>query len=110
MLDYLMITKPSVATSNRFGQGPNWKIRVARECLELLGLPNTLLKHGIQREIYGIPLAKNFSEFLRGDTSKLIYYEMPFNKITTYWYERWFVEDQSGNQNIRSIKERTFHK
>ena len=92
MLDYLMITKPNVASSNRFGQGPNWKIRTARECLGLLGLPNSLLKHGIQREIYGIPLAKNFSEFLRGDTSKLIYYEMPFNKITTYWYERWFVE------------------
>lgn len=91
MLDYLRLTKPNVVSTNRFGQGPNWKIRTARICLEELDLPTDLLRHGIQREIYGIPLAENFSEFLRGDTNNLICYKMPFNKITTYWYERWLV-------------------
>ena len=91
MLQFLRMTSPGVVSANRFGQGPNWKIRASRVCLEQLGLPTDLLRHGVQREIYGIPLAKNFSEFLCGGTDNLIYHKLPFDKAASYWHERWLA-------------------
>lgn len=89
MCNYVELTDPIRAHANRFGQGPNWKIRTARLCLTKLGLSGDLLKHGIKREIYGIPLAYNFKEYLKGETNKLDEIYMPFNKVTDYWKERW---------------------
>lgn len=54
------------ASGHRYGMGPNWRIRVMREALSQVGLPETLLRHGIAREIYIAPLAQNWREYLRG--------------------------------------------
>ena len=43
------------ANGHQFGDGPNWRIRVARIGLQSLGLnPDEVLKHGIRREVYAI--------------------------------------------------------
>jgi hypothetical protein len=55
-----------------FGDGPNWRIRVVREALDQVGLDSELLHHGIQREVFGVPLVDNFRDYLCGridDTS-----------------------------------------
>lgn len=52
--------------SNRFGQGPNWRIRVIRAALERLDLPRELLHHGINREVYVLPLVENLEDYLLG--------------------------------------------
>lgn len=54
------------ASGHRFGQGPNWRLRVVREAVKDVGLDQNLLRHGINREIYGIPLVQNWRECLRG--------------------------------------------
>jgi hypothetical protein len=46
--------------SNEYGQGPNWKMRTIRSALEELGLNGDLLKHGLRREVFLAPLAKNW--------------------------------------------------
>jgi hypothetical protein len=92
MREYLELFDPVKATAYGFGQGPNWKIRTARLCLKQIGLSEELLKHGIKREIYGIPLAYNFKEFLRGETNKLNQIDIPFNEVNDYWKTRWFIE------------------
>ena len=53
------------ADGHQFGDGPNWRIRVARIGLQSLGLnPNGVLRHGIRREVYAMPIATNACAFL----------------------------------------------
>lgn len=89
MRKYLNATAESNKGGNRFGDGPNWKIRTARYALNHLGLPEDLMKHGIKREVYGIPLGRNFGEFLRGETPELDSFDIPFDEIAGFWKERW---------------------
>jgi hypothetical protein len=90
MREYLESINHPIVKSNRFGQGPNWKIRFIRTALEEVGLPADLLNHGIKRELYFAPLASNYSEYLNGIESEPIYYNFDFKSITDYFKERWF--------------------
>jgi hypothetical protein len=54
------------ASGYKFGQGPNWRLRVAREAVKRVGLDPQLLRHGISREVYAAPLASNWREYLCG--------------------------------------------
>ena len=54
------------ASGHGFGEGPNWRLRVAREAVRNIGLDPHLLRHGISREVYGIPLVSNWREGLCG--------------------------------------------
>lgn len=89
MCHYLDLVSPGTTSKNRFGNGPNWKMRTARICLQKLGLSPDLLKHGIKREVYAIPLARNYAEFLRGDSKKLDQIDIPFDDVVEFWKERW---------------------
>ena len=64
---YLEAIGHPYASGHRFGMGPNWKLRVVRAALEGIGIDgNSILKHGIEREVYAIPLAGNWQEVLLG--------------------------------------------
>jgi hypothetical protein len=53
-----------------FGEGVNPKLRLVREGLACVGLdPDHLLQHQCRRIIYGIPLARNAREYLRGEAT-----------------------------------------
>jgi len=91
MIDYVSLSNPKLVHSNRFGQGPNWKFRISRMCLESLGLGKILQQHGIAREIYAIPLASNFREFLLDETKTPHYYNRPFDPMVSFFRERWMV-------------------
>ncbi len=54
------------ASGHRFGDGPNWRMRVERVALQQLGLSADLQRHGIEREVFALPLASNAREFLVG--------------------------------------------
>ena len=80
---YIMIT-------NRFGDGPNWRMRVVRLASDIIGFnSNIILQHSFKRGIYAIPLAKNFRSFLLGKTDKPIYYNLPLETLVKFWRERW---------------------
>jgi len=89
MKAYVAISDPERAAANRFGNGPNWKIRVARQCLEGLGLSGNLLRHGIGREIYAIPLARNFRQYLLGEHRRIQAFDLPSDELASYFRERW---------------------
>lgn len=89
MLAYVSIVSPRTAYRNKFGQGPNWKMRTARSCLESLGMSGDLLRHGVSREVYGIPVASNFREFLTGREGQLRPIDIPFNDVAEFFKERW---------------------
>jgi hypothetical protein len=64
MREYLRLSKHPYADRHRFGQGPNWRLRTIRTALAQLGINESVLKHGIQREVFFCPLAKNAQKIL----------------------------------------------
>jgi len=77
------------ADGNRFGDGPNWKLRVIRQAAEELGVPTGFLRHGIRRQVYVVPLAHNTVSFLRGKSKRPRYKTMSCDKIAEFWRDRW---------------------
>jgi hypothetical protein len=75
---------------NRFGDGPNWKLRMVRVALEELELSASLLQHGIRREVFAAPLARNWREALSGDAEPDWYGDTALSVATTY-RERWAI-------------------
>ena len=66
MVHLLETKKHPYAHGNRFGNGPNWKIRVIRVALKILDLDVNWLNHGFPRGVYIAPLAENYQKFLQG--------------------------------------------
>ncbi len=86
---YLSLKHKGMDSRYKFGQGPNWKLRTVRIGLKELGLSGDLLKHGINREIYGIPLAHNFRDFLLGHENKLQTFNLPTKDLYEFFKNRW---------------------
>lgn len=92
MRSYLEQTKHPYASGNRFGMGPNWKLRVARAAVEAAGFDATsLLRHGVEREVYGIPLARNWREVLQGTHQRVYLNCQPASQIGEFCRERWLI-------------------
>ena len=76
---------------NRYGQGPNWRMRTIRTALERLGLPGDLLRHGIRREVFLAPLTLSWRAFLRGETNNVRPYDYPLGKLAQHYRDRWAI-------------------
>jgi hypothetical protein len=81
-----------------FGEGVSPKLRKIRDGLDRLGLNSEqLLSHGSSRLVYGVPLARNFRDYLIGLDSEpeyLVPLENPQRvtaKIAEWWIERWLA-------------------
>ena len=74
----------------KFGQGPNYKLRVVSEGLKILGLSkNKLTMHSIKRGYYIAPLAENWKDFLLAKTDKPYFITNSLEENFLYWKERW---------------------
>jgi len=99
---YLEAVGHPYATGNRFGMGPNWKIRVARAALEKIGLDaNDILNHGITREVYAIPLARNWQEILLGNQRNVRSRLLPASEIIMFCLKRWIVPRASRDKRYK---------
>lgn len=80
------------ADSHQFGDGPNWRIRVARVGLQTIGLdPDAVLQHGIKREVYAMPIATNAQEYLVGRDSRPTFNHFSVEEIAALARDRWIV-------------------
>lgn len=101
-MQQLLMEKGTMVT-NRFGDGPNWRMRVIRLASDIIGFDsNILLQHSFRRGIYAVPLAKNFRSFLLGKTDKPIYYNLPMRTLVKFWEKRWL---NMRGKNINVIDE-----
>lgn len=73
----------------RFGSGPNWRIRAIRKALEIIGMNGDILRHGIAREIFAMPLAANWKEYLQGKDADCILDRPSVGEITEACLDRW---------------------
>jgi len=92
------------ANSHQFGQGPNWRWRVIRVGLKRLGLDEDLLRHGILREIYVMPLASDCREFLRGEIQDPHLQRPTTHEIATVALNRWVIPRSERMPDYRSFK------
>ncbi|HEX6947169.1 MAG TPA: Druantia anti-phage system protein DruA [Acidimicrobiia bacterium] len=96
---------PSLASkiqSNRYGSGPNWRFRVIRTALELLGIDEDLLRHNVRREVFLAPVASNWDEFLRGETDRPLRLNLPASDLSAYFVERWALPRSERRPEYRN--------
>jgi len=104
MRNYLEAIGHPYATGNRFGMGPNWKIRVARTALEKIGLDaDDILNHGIAREVYAIPLAHNWQEILLGKQKNVRSCVLSASEIMEFCLNRWIVPRASRDKRYKGF-------
>lgn len=98
---YLQQNGHPYASGNRFGMGPNWRLRVARAAIEDVGHNGDfVLKHGIPREVYAAPLAENWKEVLLGHQTRIRTRVLTAKEITRFCLDRWIIP--------RSVRDRRF--
>jgi Domain of unknown function (DUF4338) len=99
-----LLESRDISVTNRFGDGPIWRMRVIRTAADILGFDaDFLLKHSFQRNIYAVPLAHNSVEFLKGEHSKLRYYNYPLDELVGYWKERWLKNRKTSSEIRNSV-------
>jgi hypothetical protein len=65
---------------------------VLQRALEALDLPSRQLRvHGIQRQVFVAPLARNAREFLRGTERRLDWQCLGTRELASHWRERWGI-------------------
>ena len=101
---HLEATGHPYASGHRFGMGPNWKLRVARAALNGIGIDgNSILKHGIEREVYAIPLAKNWQKILLGSNKNVRSLASPASEIADFCLSRWIVPRAGRDEHYKSF-------
>lgn len=103
--DYLRAIGHTYADLNRFGQGPNWRLRTTRAALAALGFKEDMLRHGIQREVFMCSLATNAVKILhsgrgRPDLSTLLSAEA----VASLAVERWLMPRAERRPEYRNWK------
>lgn len=93
---------------HRYGNGPNWKFRLIRQALRIIGLPEDLLRHGLQRETYAAALASNALEFLRGEADDLEEYDWPAAELFAVFRRRWLLGRAERDERWRRFQPEEF--
>jgi hypothetical protein len=102
---YLEASGHHYASGHRFGMGPNWKLRVARAALEELGIEgNAVLKHGVKREVYAVPLATNYRKVLLGQHVRVRSRAMSVAELADYCLERWITPRARRDEEYRRFR------
>ncbi len=99
----------SYANGHQFGDGPNWRIRVVRAGLEKIGLsPDVILRHGIKREVYVMPIARNAQEFLAGREMQLVFDHRSVDELAAMVRKRWIIPRAKRKPEYRQFRRQKF--
>jgi len=90
------------AKQERWGTGFRNRREVIKKCLPQLGLSSDWVYHGIEREVFVIPLARNTREFLPGQHARLMWYHQSEAEIFEYFRERWMLPRASWDERFKS--------
>ncbi len=90
------------AKQERWGTGFRNRREVVKKCLAKVGLSTEWLYHGIQREIFVIPLARNTREFLRGEHSRLLWFDQAVEDLSDFFRERWLLPRSRRDERYKT--------
>lgn len=77
------------AKQTQWGTGFRNRREVVRKCLIALGISTDWNYHGIEREIFVVPLATNTREYLRGDDAELVLESRSVEQLNQTFAMRW---------------------
>ncbi len=92
----------SYADNHRFGQGPNWRMRLLRQAFQKLDVQPEAINHGIQREVFMAPLAHNYKDILTGASVRPAYQTVPLREVMHQFRERWLLPRAERIQRWRT--------
>ncbi len=93
-----------VEVGHKFGDGPSWVMRVIRSAGDLLGFDsNFLLKHSFRRNIYFVPLAKEYKAFLNGETKQPHFNNYSKKDLVEFWKNRWLENRRMNPDVIKNV-------
>ena len=99
-----LVEAHDLSVTNRFGDGPIWRMRLIRTAANLLDInASFLLRHSFQRGIYAIPLAHNFKEFLNGTDQQLNNFNYPMDELVDFWKERWLLMRKENDKVKKKV-------
>jgi hypothetical protein len=101
-----LLKEKGVDTRRGYGHGPSRKLRLIGIGLRYLGLSN-FQYHGIKRELYLFPLAKNLKEVIQKGEEP-IWFDRPFDKLVDYWKERWAIPRSKRFQDWKNFNSNEF--
>lgn len=96
------------ARAYEYGQGPSWRMRTIRVGLEYLGIePDLLLRHGIKREVFLAPTAKNWREVLLGEQAEATWFHDDLGELARFYRQRWAIPRAASRPGYRSFEPHT---
>lgn len=96
------------AKQQRWGTGFRSRREVIRKCLPAIGLPSDWIYHGIKREVFVVPLARNTREFLRGEHTRLLWYHQSEAEMFEYFRDRWMLPRAVWDDRYRTFDRDSF--
>lgn len=100
-----LLSERDILPANRFGDGPNWKMRLVRGACDVLGISHeAVLHHGLRKSLYVLKTAHNSLEYLRGESESPEYRRRPAKQLVTYWKERWLRRRAENPEIIEKVR------
>ena len=88
----------ATAKHDLWGTGFRNRREIVKKSLPKLGLSSEWLYHGVEREIFVIPLAENTRQVLRGEDSQPVWHDQTADDLYKWFRERWLVRRVQWDQ------------
>jgi len=98
----------ATAKDQRWGSGFRSRREIVLKAMPKLNLPRRLIYHGIGREIFVIPLAKNTRSFLNGDSEELDYFARPAVDLWNWFRHRWLLPRARRDQRYNEFDRESY--
>lgn len=92
------VVPDEVFNTFKFGDGPNWKMRVLKYGLRQLDFSEEMLSIGWRRGYYRLPLAQNWQDFLQDKTNRIIFNHHTKTELVNYWKDKWVLPRKEALQ------------
>jgi hypothetical protein len=107
--EYLRSKKDAYTDSHEYGQGPNYRLRVIRKGLRLIGLDPDIARHGLTREIFYCSLASNSVKYLNGKNKRIRYLDLPtVSEVGAAAVDRWMIGRAERRPEFREWRRESF--
>jgi hypothetical protein len=109
LLEYLISINDEYATTYKFGNGANWKIRVIKRALSKLGISSSVMQHGYQRQIFLCEMAKNAKNLVTGKDALPDYSNLnSFREQSQLALERWVIPRSCRDESYIDFRNTDF--
>lgn len=108
LLAFARQTGEPSAKDQRWGTGWRSRREVLRRVLPQLGFSRELIYHGVRREVFVVPLARNAREFLCGEDDELNGPRPPAAELFDYFRFRWLLPRAQRDQSFRAFRSSSY--